>query len=687
MENKMLRKCYICSCLFLSLLLMVGCKENIDDSNFAIKTEMSIADIVSSSDDLSMMKEILERVPLGNSDEASSMLSVLSTRGNYTIFLPDNSAILEYLQENQMSSIDELSEEDLHMIANNSIIDTQNRVGFETASFPVKGFFNVPCLNDRLLQCSLDDEGMYVINGKAKVIKEDLKASNGFAHIVDHVISMSNKTVDRLIMSANNMSIFSALLKQTSWADSLHRNMDLSYEKNDRPQTVTYPNLHPFKNAQHRYLGYTIFAEPDSVYETEWNVKVMKDEDGNLTNWEEIYPVIKKHCESVYGTMDADSLKSPHNAVNQFVAYHLLEGKMAYDKLVRHFNEYGYKNGDPNNPQTVDYPVNVWAYFTTMGQHRGLLKITQVGDGGFEHDMEHRIYLNRISIYANGPTDDYRELGVADGCRGILIEAMNGENDNNGLNGYYYPIDHVLFYADDFRNKLFNERIRMDVSTMLPELMSNNVRGVEHTHFENGYFDNITNVSSPTVLLYLMTPGNLSWTCYQGDQFMALGLFDFTMKLPPVPMDGTYEIRMAVGHNPYRGMAQIYFGDNPLKMMPAGLPYDMRQQFEKNSATHPYYEDTDDWTINLENDKRLRNQGYMRGMNYCMVQNGKANRTVRADKNTNRKVLLTADMKANKTYYIRFKSALKKTDSQFFIDYFEYASSRVYNSSKSEDIW
>ena len=38
------------------------------------------------------------------------------------------------------------------------------------------------------------------------------------------------------------------------------------------------------------------------------------------------------------------------------------------------------------------------AYFTTMGKHRGLLKVTQADDTGFEQNMEHKIYLNRLSI-------------------------------------------------------------------------------------------------------------------------------------------------------------------------------------------------------------------------------------------------------------------------------------------------
>jgi murein L,D-transpeptidase YafK len=44
-------------------------------------------------------------------------------------------------------------------------------------------------------------------------------------------------------------------------------------------------------------------------------------------------------------------------------------------------------------------------------------------------------------------------------------------------------------------------------------------------------------------------------------------------------------------------------------------------------------------------------------------------------------------MEANKTYYLRFKTALKKTDSQFFMDFFEIVPTNVYNGTLPEDIW
>ena len=414
------------------------------------------------------------------------------------------------------------------------------------------------------------------------------------------------------------------------------------------------------------------------------------DSEGNLTNGETFLSKLTPMAQRVYGMEKSENLSHPDNAINQYVAYHLVNGKMAYNHMNHHFNEFNYKVGDAKRPQTVNMPTNVWDFYTTMGQHRSLVKVTQVGDAGFENDLEHHIYLNRISEYANGPEDDYRELGVVPGYRGILVSPTNGEYDNNGLNGYYYPIADLLFYTDDFRNELAKRRVRIDVSTMLPELLSNSVRGTVYTRFDNGYFNNITREAPDTKLLYLMADGLWGNNNYQGDEFMVSGLYDFTMKLPPVPKDGTYELRMGVAQNPSRGMCQIYFGSDPDRLSPAGLPYDMRQAPEPTNPSFPFIPDGKDWTINFENDKMLRNQGYMKGPQYYCITNGRADVTVRQRPGTMlgvRRIVTTADLKADETYYLRFKTVLKKTDSQFYMDYLEFASPLVYNGPTAEDIW
>ena len=680
----------MCASLFsLTLGTNVGCTEEIDDSNFAIKTEMTIADYVSNDEDLSMIESLFKSVKLGNSEGASSLYNVLTTRGNYTLFLPTNASIQQYLSENGFNSIDELDKEKRELITKSCIIDNGEEPAFETPMLPSKGAINIPNLNNRLLSCMLNANSNYVINGESTIIKEDIEVSNGFIHLVDKVIAPSSKTLDKQIAEAGNLKVFTYLMDKTTWCDSLYKNLDMSYENPDRVLRSHHGQFW-YNAAEHRYLGYTAFVEPDSIYEKELGVKMQLDEEGKLVNGDEFIAQLTNKAQECYGTEAPNDYSNPDNAINRYVAYHLVDGKMSYNKLVWHYNEFGYKYGDYRNPQTSNLPTNVWEYYTTKGKHRGLLQITQVGDAGFEKDMEHKMYLNRVSTYANGPEDDYHETGVVDNQFGILLNAENGKYDNNSLNGYYFTINNLLFYTDQFRNELYKTRLRTDAATMLPELVSNNFRGNSRTNFDNNFFDNIINVSPGTDIVYSMVLSREPWGDLWGDQFRVLRLFDFTLRLPPVPKDGTYEIRMGNVHGYVRGMTQIYFGDDPDRLTPAGLPYDMRITPGPNNPSIPWVLDTDDWTANYENDKFLRNQGYMKGPMYFTECNGHANSPVRRRGGTwgcIRRIITTADMKADKTYYLRFKSALKKFDAEIGMDFFELASTYVYNGATQEDIW
>ena len=670
-----------------SLSVFPSCTEEIDESNFTIKKEQTVADFIAGNDNYSMMHEVFQRVKLGNSEGASSIFSVLTARGNYTVFLATNEAVKLYLESLHVSTIDELTKEQIELIAKSCIIDNQERGAYETAEFPVKGSFALPNLVDRLLTCEQMDDATYVVNTTSHIIGEDFKVSNGVIHIIDHVLAPSNMKLAKMIEETPNLKIFSRLLKETSWCDSMNLHFDASYENPDRIPVVKITRLDPFYNIEHRYYGYTAFVEPDSIFQNKWGIKAKLDDKGNISNWDEIYPVIKGKCEAVYGKEAVDNLKDADNAVNRFVAYHLIRGKIPYNLFVWHFNEIGYKFGSAMHPQQVNCPTNVWEFYTSMGKHRGILKVTQVGDAGFEHDLEHKMYVNRISTYADGRKDDYHETGVVEGYNGVNFTAQNGAYDNNALNGYYYPLNDVLFYTEGFRNELYKRRMRIDYNTILTELISNNVRGGIYRAFENNYFHNITRVSPETQLCYLKMPAALGWYSFQGDYFLVSGIYDFTVELPPVPRDGTYELRMSVVHNSERGMAQIYFGDDPDRLKPVGLPYDMRQIPGPKNPFIPWLEDTEDEETNQLIQKNLRNQGYLKAPVYYTVCNGKGDNPARNRAGNLRRIITVADMKADKTYYLRYKSALKKNDSQCQLDYIEYASTVVYNGVEAEDFW
>lgn len=722
------------SCLFGTLLLasavFTGCKETIDESNFSIATEQTITQYVESTDSLSGIKALFDRVRLGRSEQASSLTSVLSARGNYTAFLPTNRALTIYCDsvlldettknankdkawEDQVhANWADLSDAQAELVAKSCIIDNGDENAYETADFIGNGgAFDVTNLNDRLLtnlEVTTDGKPFivngvysytkYVINGSSSIIVENIEKSNGFVHIVDRVIAPSSDMIADLIGRAENMRIMSGLISLTGFGSQLTEHEDETYEDPQRPLYRKFPGAEGNCNyPRKRYLGYTGFVETDAVFNSDWGIPMPEvDGNGNVTNWNEIQSAIVSRCEAVYGTDAQGDFTNPANAVNRFVSYHFLKGKMAFNRFVRHYNEFDYDPGsDLNRPQQTVYTVNVWDYYATLGMPRGLIKITQLADG------DHDIYLNRKSYYNDGRDGDYREIG-SDPCvpgvtgQNIRVSAMNEDPvtgmayENDALNGYYYPIDHILLYDMATRKMLGGERMRVDILTMFHEIASNSIRGGDNTTLTNEYLEDIVQATSGTEI-YAIREGyrTTGWGDALGDQMIFSGQFDFTMKLPPVPTDDTYEIRMGIAVNSLRGMAQIYFGDSPTNPLPIGLPHDLRQHANGNPNI-PWVADTEDDEANAAVDKDLRLHGYMKGPKYyySITMGGKPNLRDRGGSLPYlRHILTVQDMKADKTYYMRFKSSLKSTTTQFYLDFLEFVPKGVYNGTKEEDIW
>ena len=344
----------------LGALLLMGapvflssCKEEIDESNFAIKKMQTAADYIDENSQFSLMNALFRRVRLGNVEGASPLHNMLSARGNYTIFLPTNEAVEKYMAENGITSIDEMSDDLANTLAKSCIIDNGSNNAYESADLPSSGALPISCLSDRMLSCSLDSTSTFIINGTSRIIKGDIEVSNGFIHVVDGVISPSLNTLDEQIGVADNLKVFSYLLTHTALCDSLHEYLDKSYENSSR-QEKTHMGEFDYVYAQHRYIGYTAFVEPDSIYEQTLGLKVEKDAEGNLTNGAAFVAKLKDYVADAYGSNHIDDLKHPYNPINRFVAYHLVYGRMPFNKLVYHCNEYNYKYGQwkahPTNP-------------------------------------------------------------------------------------------------------------------------------------------------------------------------------------------------------------------------------------------------------------------------------------------------------------------------------------------------
>ena len=143
---------------FATVSFFTGCKEDIDDSNYAIRTEKTMADYLADDPNLTAIKAIFDRVRLGSKAEASSITAAISARGNYTVFAPTNDAVYRYVQNLiGTTDINALSYEQALIIAYNCVIDNGTDGAYETPDFPTKGTFGVSNLNDRMLSCDQEE--------------------------------------------------------------------------------------------------------------------------------------------------------------------------------------------------------------------------------------------------------------------------------------------------------------------------------------------------------------------------------------------------------------------------------------------------------------------------------------------------------------------------------------------------
>ena len=660
-----------------------SCKENIDDSAlYTFTGEMMIDHLVAHPDTFSCYVTLLKRVH-PSQKSVSTMYELLSARGNYTCFAPSNEAITSHVDSlckigiETTTDLEQISDSLAEAIVFNSIIENGNNTAYESTMF--KDPMPLNNMMDRPIRVTYGNDEVgtteIYINTYSKVIKKDIEVENGYIHVIDKVISPSNATVADLLNDTENTKFFGELITLTGWDTKMTDYQDYSYDEKDEAGTIYMGVGNAWEGAypEHRYTKFTVFVETDSVYEA-----------NGITDIESLKQYLRENAYYDENTSYGDDYESEDNAVNQFVAYHILKVGLDWSNMVIWSNEYGFYNGAMNDGN--QFRVNVWEYWETIGKHRRLMKITGL--------RGNRKQINRYSYY-NLTT--YRE--IASMCEnGLEVSQSNGSEDNLALNGYYFPIDGILLWTERIPNKILNERLRFDITNLLPELINSNCRrypsksgGSHYWHFTSDFFENMPIVSNETELCYLPnnnnnvgSGGSDSWLNFQADEWNIHGIYDFVMKLPPVPYTGTYEIRYGINANNNRGMAQIYVGKNPNNLPAIGIPLDLRI-----GGGNAFVGWTSDATLGSEDaindlDKTMRLNGYMKGPKYFCPGSGSPGRDCI---NCLRRIIFTGPLEAGETYYIRFKSVLAQATSEFFYDYLELVPKSIYNGDIAEDKW
>ncbi len=711
---KTISKFALCALSLCAAFVIHSCTEEIDESDRYTFTGYTVSSYLESHEEYSEYYRLISEVLVSSRSE-STVQQLLSARGNYTVFAPDNQAIQEYLDTLYRKDLitepswegfddDNILDSIKKVIVYNSIIDGgDDTEAYETGSFPSDNAeFLLANMNDRKLTVNYGNnpDSIYIDGTKdtlgivhdgclLDMINRDIYAVNGYIHEVHTVVAPSNESIGELLNSyvANNTEGFLVTAKivlacglldtLTKIRDETYEQMYLTGQLSDLPTLAEKSSIGYLP--EHRKYGYTIFAETDDF----WSQTLGKTpEDITVEDVKEW--VISK---DLYPTaLTDDDYSDEENVLNQFVTYHILPMRISSDKLVIHYNEKGYVYTTSTN-----YTVAVNETYTTMGKKR-LFTLYQVGN------LE-GIYINRFPNLDNSRTGTYQELSCDDDKCGFYVDTGGAINV---VNGYIYPISAVnanagpatLAYNQDTRDNFQKHRWRYDVASLFPEFMNNDIRAnrigtardmcvgipinADYKYLDNTYIEDGTN------FYYYLGLGKALLN-YQGDGFYINGRYEVTFPMPPVPAKGTYEVRFLVSNtSSYRGMCQVYFGTDTENLYAMGIPLDLR--LEPTSDFVGWVEDTGDEDTDAETDKKMRNNDFMKapehytGIGYS--------EPARAQDQLARRIIVRQDMEPDRQYYLKFKNVLDSETLDLKFDYFEVCPKEVYdNPNTPEDIW
>ena len=563
-------------------LSLLACREEIDKSNRYTFTGETVADfMLNRSEKYSHMITLMKRAKL---------LSLLNTYGQYTLFLPDNAAVEKFVAEQDSiywvskdtekpvwtgvtsPFIEELSDSMANVIARNHVVEAMYR----TAEMS-EGALGIRNFNMRLLGINyiVKGERFYImLNNGSAIIDGDNQVENGIIHLVDKVVDPSSKNIPELISSTQFFKIFTAALTLTGFADSLRKDIDENYDYTRYTVQHFLISESEYYAPQTRYYKYTGFIEPDEVFN-----------DYGINNINDLIAFAEKW----YGTEEKGNYKNPKNALFKFVAYHFVERELPHNKMV----PYGIQFFDKYNPAIYDR----YDYFETMlGPLMKVIKPLSTPDGRdtyINYTKRKQPYITDLRCHLNVRVIPLTEF--------VKLKDEYADFDQMASNGIVHPIDKILIYnEDEMTGNILNERIRIDFFSLIPELSSNNIRYSERLlNMPNVYSEKVEIKSGNIILNSIISTG------YDMNLIVFHGRYDVEFTLPPLP-PRVYEIR--VGFMPdlrdndnSDGSMQVYIDGKP-----EGRP------FGKSNEYTGRVEDSETYDNGVENDKEMRNFGWMK---------------------------------------------------------------------------
>ncbi len=604
---------------------LTSCNKEPDESDLYTFTGQTIEDFLAENDStVSSFRYILNRVGLDR---------MMASYGQYTCYAPSNEGVAYYIDSLYNDSTARIPHNGL---TENSLEGLSDSLCNDIAKYHLSnGLYKIMDIGGegvtvntmlgRPFISSVDSLGRTVLNNVSVITSSDNEVINGIVHLISDVVPRSSRVICDELSKHDDFSIFSEAIQKTGWDKKL---IDAErYENGEKKEwknlTFTDRDGNSLYYPKECKIGYTIFAEPNTVFEkagihnfAELEAKC-KEWYGNAGDW---YDYINEKGITISTGTDYEN---PFNVVNMFVAYHIIGASMAVDQLV-----YDFSKKASNENWNYAFGGEPQDYFETMLPHT-MMKIWQP----LYHQPGGR---NRLTLWinlwrANNTLTDQIGLQGSDAMHQVMQEGVQiirtGSASISSYNGYIHRLDKILIYDSNVPNGVMNERMRVDSSTMFYELINNGIRGASPTEvsalngggngdraaFPLDYFERIKCYNKSTLLRFNVQG---AWRSHESDQFQGWDQYDFAVRLPYVPRTGTYELRVIYPPMERGGLMQFYIGtsNNVQRMTALGIPLDARQpHIGESTSTAMGWVDvaqTDDYGI--ATDVTLRNNGYMR---------------------------------------------------------------------------
>ncbi|HKJ42475.1 MAG TPA: fasciclin domain-containing protein, partial [Sunxiuqinia sp.] len=552
------------------VFMLSSCNSDVvGDTYYTFKGETIGQYLINHPESFSEFTDLLER---------TEVIGLLKAYGKYTLFVPNNDAMFQFYKSKGKSSLDDFPADTLKKIAYDHII----KDFIVTSDDFVDGFLPNLTMSGRNLKISFEGGAnglIYKVNTSSTITTKDIEVHNGVIHALDEVLAPTENTLEEAIAGDSKFSLFYKALMATGLNQKIAPIKDDSYIPPATLDGIEDGSLNGIgglnRIPKERKYGFTALMESDDTY-AGYGINNLDD--------------LKAYAKQVYDQMYPDDagvtdVTDPRNSLNRFIAYHLINKKIPSQYFIYKFD-------------------NTGSNYDTQGETHSVKTVDM-----FEY-IEPMCANTLIEVRTLRQTNEYNVFNMIPETGDAV--RLTDDFDNDAVNGVYHEIDHILAYTPAVDRMLSSKRLRMDAASFFPEMTNNGARVGHATkdypdvqyYFPRGYIDRVK-TSETTTFGYINADDR--FCDYQGDEVFLSGLYDFEITTPPVPA-GTYEVRFGYQPTPFRGAAQLYWDG-----IPTGIPLDLRFNAlnPKIGFERPGLDPTD--PKGYENDKMMRNRGYMKG--------------------------------------------------------------------------